>query len=237
MKKYNVFISAILLLATCTLFAQNKEYAGNFEAEGKYYDTRFVRVIFNAEGSEKEGESNSIEPIVYESKNLQGNTVKVRRFQIVTKNTGYDEIKTAHEEDYKLKKVENGAKIHIEVPLGPNGDLQLYKAYVGNLAYNFGTRESRHQLEPDAVSDIHFDLKTLNLPKFGNDSKPGDKGIIHNQGYVKFDLTCKAKHIDSNQVSEFKVHVDSPISITHIRGKERAGHAVMIDPAIVASNH
>lgn len=215
--------------------AQNSKYVGNFQAEGKSHDTRFVRVLYSAEGSETQEGDDSVEQLVYQSKDPKGKEVTVRRFQIVTKNTGYDALQKTKDGDYKLKSVKNGAKIHIEIPV-ENGQLQLDKAYVGSLAYNFGTRETRNQLVAEEVSDIAFELQTLDLPEFGKDNKPGDKGILYEQGHIKFKLSSKAKHIGSDQVSDFTVWVDGPISITHVRGKERESRAVMIDPEIVKKN-
>lgn len=227
-----LFLGA-LIFGSLLAVAQNG--AGRFEAEGKSFDTKFVRVLYAAEGSEKEGEGNSVKQLIFDSKDPKGNAVKVYRFQIVTKNTGYDEVQTTKEEDFKLKKVENGAKIHIEVPV-ENGKAVLEKAYIGNLAYNFGTRETRNILTPENVKDIDFKLTRLDLPVYRADKKPGDKGIIYNEGFVSFTLTSKAKHISSEAVSDFKVKVNAPISITHIRGKERANLAVNIEEGIVKKN-
>ncbi len=231
MNKVLLFIAFISI----STFSKAQNGVGGFEAEGKTFDTRFVRVLYAAEGSEKEGEGNSVKQLVFDSKDPQGNPVKVYRFQIVTKNTGYDEVQTTKEEDFKLKKVENGAKIHIEVPI-ENGKAVLEKAYIGNLAYNFGTRETRNILTPENVKDIDFKLTRLDLPVYGADRKPGDKGIIYNEGFISFTLTSKAKHISSEAVSDFKVKVNGPISITHIRGKERANLAVNIEEGIVKKN-
>lgn len=209
---------------------------GKFTAEGKTFETKFVRVLFAAEGSEREGESNSIIPLVYDSTDPQGNAVKVRRFQITTKNTGYDEVQTSQEEDYKLKSVQEGVKLHIEIPVSANGELQLDKAYVGNGAYNFGTRETRQNLSPDNSSDLKLSIKKLNLPAFGTDAKPGDKGLIYNQGEIEFTFSAKVKHIASDEISDFTVAVKGPISVTHIRGKERERAATSISPEMVAKN-
>lgn len=234
--KTKLFPTGILcVVMAMTVSGQDSKPVGHFEAEGKKIETKFVRVIYNAEGSELEDGSDSVEQLVYEGKDPKGNDVKVHRFQIVTKNTGYDDLQKSQDQDYKLKSVENGAKFHIEVPI-ENGELQLDKAYVGNLAYNFGTRETRNQLVPQDVSDISFELYALDLPKFGKDSKPGDKGIIYGQGYIKFKLSSKAKNIASDQISDFIVAVDGTISITHVRGKERESRAVSIDPEIVKKN-
>lgn len=232
----NKFFSGIIFLATTLVaWGQDSGQVGRFEAEGKGFDTKFVRVLYSAEGSENEDGGDSVEQLVYQGKDPKGNEVRVKRFQIVTKNTGYDELQKSKEGDYKLKSVENGAKIHIEVPI-ENGQLQLDRAYVGNLAYNFGTRETRNQLKPEDVSDISFELLALDLPKFGPDRKPGDKGIIYDQGYIKFKLGSKTKNIGSDQLSDFTVEVDGPISITHVRGKEREDRAGSINPEIVKKN-
>lgn len=234
--KTGYFFSSILSVATAVAaYGQDASFVGSFEAEGKSYDTRFVRVLYSAEGSELEEGGDSVEQLVYQGKDPKGNDVTVHRFQIVTKNTGYDQLQKSQEADYKLKSVENGAKFHIEVPI-ENGELQLDRAYVGNLAYNFGTRETRNKLVPEDVSDISFELYTLDLPEFGKNNKPGDKGIIYQAGYIKFKLSSKAKHIGSDQISDFNVVVDGPISITHVRGKEREAKAVSIDPEIVKMN-
>ena len=234
--KAGYFFSSILSVVTVVAaYGQDTNFVGSFEAEGKSYDTKFVRVLYSAEGSELEEGGDSVEQLVYKGKDPKGKDVTVHRFQIVTKNTGYDELQKSQDADYKLKSVKNGAKIHIEVPI-ENGKLQLERAYVGNLAYNFGTRETRNQLVPQDVSDISLELHTLDLPQFGKDNKPGDKGIIYQDGYIKFKLSSKAKHIGSDQISDFTVTVDGPISITHVRGKEREAKAVSIDPEIVKKN-
>lgn len=214
---------------------QETNSVGSFTAEGKSFDTKFVRVLFAAEGSENEGESNSIEQLKFKSIDPQGNEVEVYRFQILTKNTGYDEVQTSQEEDYKLKSVKEGAKLHIEVPI-LNGKPQLDKAYVGNLAYNFGTRETRNILTAETASDIVLKINKLELPTFTSANKPGDKGLIYNQGAIDLTLTSKAKHIDSDAVSDFNVKIKGPISVTHIRGKERSDNAVNIDAGVVAKN-
>jgi len=208
---------------------------GSFTAEGKTIQTKFVRVLFAAEGSEKEGESNSIEQLKFKSINPQGKEVEVYRFQILTKNTGYDEVQTSKDEDYKLKSVKEGAKLHVEVPI-VNGIAQLDQAYIGNLAYNFGTPETRHNLTGETVSDIVLHIHKLELPKFAATNKPGDKGLFYNQGSIELTLTSKAKHIDSDKISDFNVKINGPISVTHIRGKERSDNAVNIDAGVVAKN-
>lgn len=213
----------------------NKEFAGSFEAEGKKHNVKFVRVLYAAEGSERADGSNDVTQLVFDSTDPQGNAVKVKRFQITAKNTGYDELQTTSDGDFKMKSVEQGVKIHIEVPV-VNGELQLDKAYVGNLAYNFGTRETRNMLTAETVSDIQLKLTRLELPAFGADSKPGDKGLVYNAGYIQLELSSKAKHIDSDQIAAFTVSIDSPISVTHIRGKERSDRAVMIDTGVVSKN-
>lgn len=214
----------------------SEEHVGTFEAEGKKIDVKFVRVLYAAEGSEREGEGNSVEQLVFDSKDPQGNDVQVYRYQIVAKNTGYDELQTDQEEgDYKLKSVAEGVKLHIEVPL-QNGKPQFDKAYIGNLAYNFGTRETRHNLSKETVSNIDFNIKRFELPTFGSNHKPGDKGIIYNEGYIEFTMTSKAKYIGSDQIGDFNINVKGPISITHVRGKERQNNAVAISEEIVENN-
>lgn len=208
---------------------------GFFEAEGKKFNTRFVRVLYAAEGSE-EGDNNSVKQLIYSSKDPSGKDVQVYRFQIVAKNTGYDELQTTQDKDYKLKSVENGVKLHIEVPV-EGKKLLLNKAYVGNLAYNFGTRETRHILTAENVKDIKLDLKKLDLPTLDpKTSKPGDKGIVYNKGYINLKLSSKAKHIASDDYSDFVINIDGPISITHVRGKDREERAVSIDEALVKKN-
>ncbi|RAV30889.1 hypothetical protein [Sinomicrobium soli] len=240
------FLSALTFFMSCTMAVpavntdndekKNKPAnAGWFRAEGRKTDVKFVRVLFAAEGSENEGESNDITQLVFDSTDPQGNAVKVYRFQVTAKNTGYDELQTTKDGDYKLKQVKQGIKLHIEVPL-ENGTPQFDKAYVGNLAYNFGTRETRHILTPEAVSGIKLKISRLELPEFGAGSKPGDKGIVYNDGYIKFKLSAEAKHIGSEQWSPFDISINAPISITHIRGRERADRAVSIDNGIVLKN-
>lgn len=228
-------VSLIFLITGVLAFRIPLNDVGYFEAEGKKYTTKFVRVLYAGEGSEEEGKGDSVQQLIFDSKDPQGKPVKVYRFQIVAKNTGYDELQTTQDKDYKLKSVENGVKLHIEVPV-ENGRLQLDKAYVGNLAYNFGTRETRHILTAENVSDIDLDLQRLELPVFGKEHKPGDKGIIYNAGYIQLKLSSKARHISSDAVSDFNAVIDGPVSITHVRGQERADRAVMIDEGIVKKN-
>ncbi len=228
-------VSLFLLTMSILAFRSPLNDVGYFEAEGQKHTTKFVRVLYAGEGSEEEGKGDSVQQLIFDSKDPKGNNVRVYRFQIVAKNTGYDELQTAQDKDYKLKSVENGVKLHIEVPV-ENGKLLLDKAYVGNLAYNFGTRETRHILTAENVSDIDLDLQQLELPVFGKKHKPGDKGIIYNTGYIRLKLASKAKHIASDQVSDFNAVIDGPVSITHVRGKERADRAVMIDEGIVKKN-
>lgn len=245
------FATAITLsLSTAALAVENKEdslstalpvtindhHVGKFTAEGKTHETKFVRVLFAAEGSEREGESNDISPLVYDSVDPEGNAVKVRRFQITTKNTGYEEVQVSQEEDYKLKSVQEGAKLHVEIPVAADGSLHLDRAYVGNAAYNFGTRETRQNLSPENASEINIHIKKLDLPTFGADAKPGDKGLIYNQGFIEFTFSSKVKHIASDDISDFTVEVKGPISVTHIRGKEREQNAASISADIVARN-
>jgi hypothetical protein len=208
---------------------------GQFTAEGKTIEVKFVRVLFAAEGSEKEGESNDLTPLLFDSVDPSGKPVKVRRFQIVAKNTGYDDLQTSKDADFKMKKVTEGVKLHIEVPV-EKGQLMLDKAYVGNLAYNFGTKETRNALVADDVNNIQLKFKKLVLPTFPASAKPGDKGIVYHDGEIELELSSKAKNISSDKVDDFKVLIKGEISIAHIRGKERAHLAVNIDPAIVAKN-
>lgn len=224
-------------LQMTTSFVPNNNHkpVGYFEAEGKKINTRFVRVLYAGEGSEEGTTNNSVNQVVYDSKDPKGKAVKAYRFQVVTKNTGYDEVQTSQEEDYKLKNVTEGAKIHIEVPV-ENGKLQLNKAYIGNLAYNFGTRETRNILAAHAVDNIKLDLIKLDLPDFGPDSKPGDKGLKYNEGYINLRLRSKAKYIDTDKTGDFNINIDGVISVVHVRGKEREDRAVTIDQQIVAKN-
>lgn len=250
MKKLGLTIAAaIFLCASYTAEAKSttanetpvetvlpaEEYVGTFEAEGKKIDVKFVRVLYAAEGSEREGEGNSVEQLIFDSKDPKGNAVKVYRYQIVAKNTGYDEVQTDQSEDYKLKSVAEGVKLHIEVPL-VNGVPQFDKAYIGNLAYNFGTRETRHNLTAETISDIDFNIKRFELPQFGANHKPGDNGIIYNEGFIEFTMTSKAHYIGSDRIGDFNISVKGPISITHVRGKERQNNAVSIDSGVVDQN-
>ncbi|WP_166335506.1 hypothetical protein [Sphingobacterium chungjuense] len=209
---------------------------GTFTAEGKTHSTKFVRVLYAAEGSEIEGQSNDITPLVYESVDPKGNVVKVRRFQITAKNTGYDEVQTDQTQDYKLKTVKEGIKLYIEVPVAADGTMDLKKAYVGNAAYNFGTHETRHALTPETSSDYKIKIKRLDLPKFDASNKPGDKGLIYNQGFIELSFKAKAKQLASDEISDFTVDIKGPISVTHIRGKERQDAAVVINPELVKKN-
>lgn len=215
---------------------QKTGYVGAFEAEGRKIDVKFVRVIYAAEGSELPGESNSVKQLVFDSKDPRGNPVKVVRFQITAKNTGYDEVQQEKDEDFKMKSVTEGVKLHVEVPLDRRGRLQLDRAYVGNLAYNFGTRETRHNLGPETVSDLKLTIKQLDLPSFGPAHKPGDFGVIYNQGFIDLTLTSKAKHVSSDRISDFNVEIKGPITLTHVRGAERQDNAVSIDPGVVGHN-
>lgn len=212
------------------------DYVGSFEAEGQKINVKFVRVLYAAEGSERPGESASVKQLVFDSKDPRGRDVKVVRFQITAKNTGYDEVQQDKEEDFKMKSVTEGIKLHIEVPLDRNGNLQLNRAYVGNLAYNFGTRETRHNLTGETVSDLKLNIKQLDLPSFGPAHKPGDHGVIYNQGFIDLTLTSKAKYIDSDQIGDFNISIKGPISLTHVRGKERQNNAVSISEEVVKQN-
>ncbi|MCL7988188.1 hypothetical protein M8998_09590 [Sphingobacterium sp. lm-10] len=252
--KQIVLLACGLTLTAATAFAHGEDHdksptnettgiadkkakdVGTFTAEGKTHSTKFVRVLYAAEGSEIEGQSNDITPVVYESTDPKGNAVKVRRFQITAKNTGYDEVQTDQSEDYKLKSVKEGIKLYIEVPVAADGTLDLKKAYVGNAAYNFGTHATRHALTPETSSDFKVKIKRLDLPKFDTSNKPGDKGLIYNQGFIELAFKAKAKHLDSDQISDFTVDIKGPISITHVRGKEREEAAVVINPALVSKN-
>lgn len=221
--------------STAPAAVQKTDYVGSFEAEGRQIDVKFVRVLWAAEGSEREGESNSVEQLIFDSRDPQGNPVKVYRFQITAKNTGYDEVQTSKDEDFKMKSVKEGVKLHVEVPL-LHGVPQFDQAYVGNLAYNFGTRETRHILSPETVSDIVFKINKIEIPVFGPSHKPGDNGIIYNQGFIDFTMTSKAKYIDSDRIGDFQIRVKGPITLTHVRGKERQDNAVNINEGVVKQN-
>ncbi|MCL8001102.1 hypothetical protein M8994_23195, partial [Brucella sp. 21LCYQ03] len=145
-------------------------------------------------------------------------------------------MQTDQSEDYKLKSAKEGIKLYIEVPVAADGTLDLKKAYVGNAAYNFGTHATRHALTPETSSDFKVKIKRLDLPKFDTSNKPGDKGLIYNQGFIELAFKAKAKHLDSDQISDFTVDIKGPISITHVRGKEREEAAVVINPALVSKN-
>src|SRR5690606_12585786 len=166
----------------------------------------------------------------------QGRDVKVVRFQVTAKNTGYDEIQEDKEEDFKMKSVTEGVKLHIEVPVDGNGNLQLDRAYVGNLAYNFGTRETRHNLSGETISNLKLNISQLDLPEFGAAHKPGDNGVIYNQGFIELTLTSKAKYIASDQIGDFNISINGPITLTHVRGKERQNNAVSISEDVVKQN-
>ena len=215
---------------------KSEDYVGFFEAEGKRINVKFVRVLYAAEGSERPGESNSVEQLIFDSVDPQGNQVKVARFQITAKNTGYDEVQQDQEEDFKMKSVTEGVKLHVEIPLDASGQLQLDKAYIGNLAYNFGTRETRHNLNGETVSNIDLNIKRLELPLFDDTRKPGDQGIIYNQGFIEFTMTSNAQYIGSDRVGDFNVSIKGPITLTHVRGKERQDNAVTINADVVNHN-
>lgn len=238
MKKLGSWTLTLMLIAGFNMANANdqEENVGWFEAEGKKVEVKFVRVLYAAEGSERPGESNSVEQLVFDSKDPMGNAVKVYRFQITAKNTGYDEVQQDKEEDFKMKSVTEGVKLHIEVPLDASGNPQFDKAYVGNLAYNFGTRETRHNLSAETVSDLKFKINKIDLPTFGSQHKPGDNGIIYNQGFIDFTLSSKAKQIADDQVVAFNIHISGPITLTHVRGKERQNNAVSIDAGVVTKN-
>ncbi len=214
----------------------NEVNVGWFEAEGKKVDVKFVRVIWAAEGSERPGESNSIQQLVFDSVDPNGNKVKVYRYQITAKNTGYDDIQEDKDADYKMKSVTEGVKLHVEVPLDASGAPQFEKAYIGNLAYNFGTKETRHNLSGETVKDLKFKINKIELPSFGAEHKPGDQGMIYHAGYIDFTLTSKAKKIDSDEFVPFNIHINGPITLTHLRGKEREANAVSINQDVVAKN-
>lgn len=238
MKNLGSWTLTLMLIAGFNIANANdtEENVGWFEAEGKKIEVKFVRVLYAAEGSERPGESNSVEQLVFDSKDPMGNAVKVYRFQITAKNTGYDEVQQDKEEDFKMKSVTEGVKLHVEVPLDASGNPQFDKAYVGNLAYNFGTRETRHNLSAETVSDLKFKINKIDLPTFGSQHKPGDNGVIYNQGFIDFTLSSKAKQIADDQVVPFNIHISGPITLTHVRGKERQNNAVSIDAGVVVKN-
>lgn len=254
MKKLSIGLISLCMIVTTNLSSAQTEqstdsstpnvvalnhseaHVGWFEAEGKKVDVRFVRVIWAAEGSEKEGESNSMKQLVFDSKDPQGNPVKVYRYQITAKNTGYDEVQNDKEADYKMKSVTEGVKLHIEVPLNAAGQPEFEKAYLGNVAYNFGTKENSQKLTGTTIDQVKFNLHRLELPNFSSEHKPGDKGMIYNKGYIEFTFSSKAKRIADDQFINFNIHVKGPITLTHVRGKEREANAVSIDPVIVSKN-
>lgn len=212
-------------------------FSGVFSAEGKEIDTKFTRVLYAAEGSETEGESDDVTQLIFDSVDPKGNAVKVKRFQLLTKNTGATTIDELQSDDPKMKQVINGAKLFIEIPVNTNGDLILEKAYVGNLGYTMnGGGDERHQVTAEEVADLVLKIHTLNLPTFDASNKPGDKAIKYGEGTISFEFTGKVKHQNSETRGDFNIKVHSTISVTHIRGAERASRAVAIDPAIVAKN-
>lgn len=254
MKKLNIGLIALIMMLTAKVtLAQTEQpsdspthnvttldnaetHVGWFQAEGKKVDVRFVRVIWAAEGSEKEGESNSVKQLVFDSKDPQGKAVKVYRYQITAKNTGYDEVQNDKEADYKMKSVTEGVKLHIEVPLNAAGQPEFEKAYLGNVAYNFGTKENSQKLVGATIDNVKLKIHRMELPSFGAEHKPGDKGMIYNEGYIEFTFSSKAKRISDDQFIDFNIHVNGPITLTHVRGKEREANAVSIDPTVVAKN-
>lgn len=234
------FCALILLLFCLPASAQIPQpiAAGNvgvFTAEGKSVQVKFVRVLYAAEGSEIEGESNSVKQLLFESQDPQGNAVQALRFQIVAKNTGYDELQTTLDADYKLKSVTEGIKLHVEIPV-IDGEMQLNRAYITNMAYNFGTRETRHLVSAEDAENINLKINKLELPAFGAQHKPGDKGIQYDTGFVELLLNAQVKHMEGDQMDDFMVTISSPISITHVRGQERSDRAVTVDPDLIRKN-
>ena len=63
--------------------------------------THFTRVLYAVESNEKDAAPWNDTQLVYDSKDPQGNNVKVKRFQFVTKNVG-DNIKTIDELKLRL---------------------------------------------------------------------------------------------------------------------------------------
>ncbi len=233
--KNTIFFLLALVATTAHAQQPNADHVGVFNAEGKNVEVKFVRVLYAAEGSEIEGESNSVKQLLFDSKDPSGAAIKAYRFQVVAKNTGYDVLQTTHEGDYKLKSVTEGVKLHIEVPV-VSGQMQLDRAFISSMAYNFGTRETRNLIAAEDVADIQLKIERLDLPKFGAENKPGDGAIIYNAGFIDLTLTSKVKHIQGDQVSDFTVAIKGPISITQVRGQERSDRAVIVNEALVRKN-
>lgn len=207
--------------------------------------THFTRVLYAVESNEKDAAPWNDTQLVYDSKDPQGNNVKVKRFQFVTKNVGdniktIDELKAADEKAGKtMKSLTDGVKIFVEVPIDASGALQVNKAYVGNLGYKTKTDDKRVELTDPSVQieSIDFTLSRLETPAY-KDVQPGNHegASRYNEGYIKFNLTAKVRPNATAEFQTLVVKVDSPISVTQIRGKNVANRAVAISEAVIAKN-
>ena len=199
--------------------------------------THFTRVLYAVESNEKDAAPWNDAQLVYDS--------KVKRFQFVTKNVGdnvktIDELKAADEKAGKtMKSLTDGVKIFVEVPIDASGALQVNKAYVGNLGYKTKTDDKRVELTDPSVriESIDFTLSRLETPAY-KDVQPGNHegASRYNEGYIKFNLTAKVRPNATAEFQTLVVKVDSPISVTQIRGKNVANRAVAISEVVIAKN-
>lgn len=212
------------------------------EAEVK---THFTRILVPVESNEKDPAPWNDAQIQHDGTDPQGNAVKTKRFQIVTKNIGA-EIKTIDQlkaNDQSLgktmKTLTDGVKLFVEVPVDAQGKLLLDKAYVGNLGYKKVDDARRVELKNpnEQIESIKFKLTRLELPAY-NGVQPGNHegAARYYEGYIKFELEASVRPNATVGFQKLVVKVDSPISVTQIRGKDKANKVAVIDPNVVNKN-
>lgn len=199
-------------------------YAGYFTIGDIRVDTRHIRVLYIAEGTET-GAGDSSLPLLVDAVDVDGNPIKAYRYQITVKNTGFDDVGGT---DPKMKNLKGGGvKLFLDVPV-EGGQAQISKALVGNFGYTLDDTEDRTQFAPEQVDNIRFNLETLELPDVPG--KPGDSGIVNNAGRIKFTFSA-----DTEGGNELKIKVDSEISVTHARGSDKLAR-VQTNPEVIKKN-
>ena len=207
--------------------------------------THFTRVLYAVESNEKDAAPWNDAQIQHDGTDPQGNAVKTKRFQIVTKNVGaeiktIDQLKAADQSAGKtMKSLTDGVKLFVEVPLDAQGKLLVDKAYVGNLGYKKVDDTQRVELKTpnEQIESIKFNLTRLELPVY-NGVQPGNHegASRYNEGYIKFELEASVRPNATVGFQKLVVKVDSPISVTQIRGKDKANKVAVIDPNVVNKN-
>ncbi len=212
------------------------------EAEVK---THFTRVLIPVESKENDPAPWNDAQIQHDGTDPQGNAVKTKRFQIVTKNIGaeiktIDQLKANDQAAGKtMKTLTDGVKLFVEVPVDAQGKLLLDKAYVGNLGYKKVADAQRVELKTpnEQIESIKFNLTKLELPVY-KDVQPGNHegASRYYEGYIKFELEASVRPSATVGFQKLVVKVDSPISVTQIRGKDKANKVAVIDPNVVNKN-